>query len=180
MGIEHHTGLHTVGTDVLQTAVQVCAGLVVYGDILGGCIAQNIDIPVRVHYHQVYVQRFLCSFGYIADNRKSEGYVGNEYSVHHIQVDVVALGGVEHVNGLAQTGEVRGEYRRGYLEVAFLSHGAFYLHSLITSSSSRTNLSRLARSSLSPGACTPRRVGPNEIMSRWGYLSRKSPHSSPA
>ncbi len=38
----------------------------------------------------------------------------------------------------------------------------------------------VAISSLSSGECTPRMVGPNDTISRWGYFCRNSPHSSPA
>ena len=41
-------------------------------------------------------------------------------------------------------------------------------------------ISTVGMSRRSSGVCTPRRVGPNEIMSRLGYLSENSPHSRPA
>ena len=116
MGIEHHAGLHAVGTDVLQAAVQVGAGLVVDRDVLGGGVAQHSDVAVGVYYHKVYILR------YVADDRETEGDIGYEDSVHHIQVDVVALGGVQHLQGLAQTGEVRGEDGGGYLQMASVAH----------------------------------------------------------
>ena len=42
------------------------------------------------------------------------------------------------------------------------------------------NLSTVGISILSSGECTPCIVGPKEIISNEGYLSRNNPHSSPA
>ena len=122
MRVEHHAGLHAVGADVLQAAVQMSAGLVVYGNVLGGGVAQHSDVAVGVYYHKVYVQGFSGLLRNVADDRETEGDIGYEDSVHHIQVDVVALGGVEHLQGLAQTGEVRGEDGGGYLQMTSVAH----------------------------------------------------------
>ena len=58
----------------------------------------------------------------------------------------------------------------------------FTIYSKFVTTSTRcsVNLSRDASSSFSPGACTPLRVGPKEIISRSPNFSPKSPHSSPA
>ena len=49
-----------------------------------------------------------------------------------------------------------------------------------TSSKCRQNLSTVGISILSSGECTPISVGPKEIISSVGYLSRNNPHSNPA
>ena len=102
--------------------MQVGAGLVVDRDILGGGVAQHSDVAVGVYYHKVYVQGFGGLLRNVADDRETEGNIGYEDSVHHIQVDVVALGGVEHLQGLSQTGEVRGEDGGGYLQMTSVAH----------------------------------------------------------
>ncbi len=106
-------------------------------------------------------------------NREAVGYIRDKYAVHYVKMKNVRMG-VHHFYIILQMKEIRGQHGWGNL------YHVAYLKVVTTSASKATNFSSDARSSLSPGACTPLSVGPKDTMSSPGNFSVNKPHSSPA
>ena len=60
----------------------------------------------RVFYHQVYVKWFLGLTGNGLHDRKAERDIGNEDPIHHIQMNPVAVTGIEHHDIAVQLTEI--------------------------------------------------------------------------
>ena len=78
---------------------------IVKTDIGGTQLGKTFHILLRVHYHQVHVQRFPGHPGHGFHHRKSEGNVGHENAVHDVQMDNVGIL-VEHFHIFFQMQEI--------------------------------------------------------------------------
>ena len=115
VGIERHACFHAGIVYLLDGAVQVGACLVVYVHHVG---SEGFDLPselARVNNHQVYVERLLANLGHGLQHGESETDVGHKDAVHHVEVEPIGFTAVNHVDVLAQIGEVGSKERRGYL-----------------------------------------------------------------
>ena len=112
MRIDGDPGFHPGLPDSSQGPVQMPAGFFVDGQDVGTCVFESLDIAVGIHDHQVYVKRFLGMFLDGLDHRLAYCDIGNEHPVHHIDMEPVGLGIVNHFHGLLQVGEVGRKQRR--------------------------------------------------------------------
>ena len=113
MGVEGDTGLGSELPDPGQGPVQVGAGL----DVDDHDLAAGIDIAgyelVGSDDHQVSLERNRHVGSAGGDDVGTEGQVGDEHPVHHVELDPVDPRFLEIDTLLAQTGEVGREDRRG-------------------------------------------------------------------
>ena len=98
--------------DLLYRTVQVVASLQVdvhhHGAQLGGLL----DISLGLHDHVVYVERLLAQRGNGLEHRETERYIGDEHTVHHIQMKPVGLTTVYHFKITVEVQEVGCKQRR--------------------------------------------------------------------
>ena len=100
--------------DGVEHTVVVVAGLVVDGEDIGAGIAEVLDIAAGVLDHQVHVEGFLRMLLDVLDDGLAEGDVGHKDAVHHVDMEPVALRGVEHLDVALEVAEVGTEKRGGY------------------------------------------------------------------
>lgn len=105
-GIEHHAAFHSGIFDGVKRAVQMGAGLVMHSEDVDASLFEIIHITSGVNNHQMHVERFLGVFLDKLDDRLSEADVGHKHAVHHIDMEPVALAGVEHFNIALQIAEI--------------------------------------------------------------------------
>jgi hypothetical protein len=105
-GVEDHSPLHAGVVDGVKNAVEVCAGFIMDGEDIGASLLEIVHIAAGVHNHQVYVEGFLGVFFDVLDDGLTERDVGDKESIHHIDMQPVALGGVEHLDVALKIAEV--------------------------------------------------------------------------
>ena len=104
--IERHARHHARVLDLLHHAVQVRAGLIVH---VHHFCAERLDLRqelLRLHDHQVHVERFPRGACHGFHNGEAERYVGNEHAVHHVEVKPVARATIKHLDVALQVAEV--------------------------------------------------------------------------
>ena len=104
--IKHHACVYAEGFDLLHSAVDMVAGLIVEGDDVGACLGEGLEVFLRLHNHQVDVEGLL---GFLLDglhHGDAEGDVGHEAAVHHVAVEPVGLAAVDHLDVSFQVEEV--------------------------------------------------------------------------
>src|SRR5688572_4598896 len=111
MRVDRYAGLHPLPADFLEGAVKVRAGLYMYGEMVGAGFPEFPDVPLRLHNHEVNVQRFLGMLLYGLNHRQTQGYIRYKYSIHYVYVKPVGFTGVDHLNIALQVGKVGGENR---------------------------------------------------------------------
>ena len=72
---------------------------------LGGLL----NVTLRPLYHVVHVEGFLTSLGHCLKDREAKGDIGDEGTVHHIEVKPVGITAVNHVDVAVEMEEVGSE-----------------------------------------------------------------------
>ena len=109
VGIQRHARHHSFCLDLLDDTVEMDAGFIV--DI-HDFRAERLDFCnefLRLHNHQMHVQRFAGVLSHCLHDGKAERDVGNEDAVHDVQMKPVAVAFVHHVEVALQIAEVGGE-----------------------------------------------------------------------
>lgn len=106
VGVEGDSCFHASVVYLLDGAVEVGTGFVVYVHHVSSKCLNLWDELVRVNYHQVNVEGFLANLGNGFEHGKAEADVGHEDAVHHVEVKPVGLTAVYHVYVLGQVGEI--------------------------------------------------------------------------
>ena len=75
-------------------------------DKVGSGVAEVIDIAPRVHNHQMHVERLAGVLLYMFDDGLSKRYVWHEDAVHNVDMQPVALAGVEHLDVALKVAEI--------------------------------------------------------------------------
>ena len=83
------------------------------GDGVGSGFRERSDERIGGRDHQMDVERYRGDLAGGGDNARTEGDVGNEVTVHHVDMDPVGAGSGDGDDLLAQAGDVGGEDRRG-------------------------------------------------------------------
>ena len=117
-GLRATAGLRAELADVAERAVQVGAGLGVHDHDLASGLDVQVGELVGVHDHQVRLERDVDVGPAGLDHVGPEGEVRHEHAVHHVPLDAVDAGLLECDALLAEPGEVRGQHRRGDLDVS--------------------------------------------------------------
>ena len=109
MRIERDGWTHTRLTDSTQRAVQVRAHLVVYVHNVDAELGKLVDELPRLDDHQMHVERLLTDGAYRLNDRKAKGKVWDKYTIHHVNVEPVALTLVDHRDLVGEMQEVSTE-----------------------------------------------------------------------
>ena len=105
-GLLHAPALHGVQRPADAAGA---GGLQMDGDEIGSRVGEVVDIAVGVVDHQMHVQKGVGVLVDCLQHRQTEGDVGHEAAVHHVEVDEVGAGNAVKV--CAQTGKIGGEDR---------------------------------------------------------------------
>ena len=111
-GAEDDARLAAMGGDGLQRAVQVGAGLGVDQDVIGAGLDEVVDERIHGGDHQVDVEGQARVRAQAGDDRGAETDVGDEMTVHHVEMEPVGAGGLDGADLLGEAGEVGGEEAR--------------------------------------------------------------------
>ena len=112
-GIEHHAGLLAQRADRLQRPMQMRAGLGMDGDLVAAGLGEGFEIGIAWRDHQMGVEDLPGVRAHRLDDVGAVGNVGNEMSVHHVEMDPVGASCVDSANLFAEPGEIRRQNRRG-------------------------------------------------------------------
>ena len=112
MRIEGDPGLHPRLANGVYRAVQVRASLVVDIHHIRPARGQLGDELLRLDNHQVHVHLLLAQAADGLENGDSDGDIGHEYAVHHVEVQPVCLAAVYHLDVSLQVQKVCREERR--------------------------------------------------------------------
>ena len=107
--IERHTRANAQFAYALDGPVQVRAHLLVNRDVIGPGIRKRGEVLVGFFDHQVHVDRKVRSRTHSGRDRRSDRDVGDEVTIHDVDVNPVRsrFGRLRHL--LSQTPEVRGK-----------------------------------------------------------------------
>src|SRR6185437_10930474 len=83
-GVKGNTGLHSERFDLLDVAVQVCAGFQMDGEPVRACLSKVFGVAFRFEDHEVDVKDLFCRRPHGGDNGEAYGDVGDKPAVHNI------------------------------------------------------------------------------------------------
>lgn len=120
--VENDTGLAAEISDEVERSVEVNSTLTlaVDGDDVGASVGELGDDEVGFDNHEVNIEGFASDWAESVDDERADGDVGHESTVHDVDVNPVAAGLIDGANLVTQLGEVCGENRRGYDDLALL------------------------------------------------------------
>ena len=108
-GHEREAGPHSLLADLRQVALHVDGGLGVEGEDAGPEVGVLLDVALRLHHHQVHVERRVGEPSQRLEQRGPEREVGDEPSVHHVDVEPLGAAGQHDLDLLPQAAEVGAE-----------------------------------------------------------------------
>ena len=114
--VERHTGALAERADLLEHAVQVRAGLGVHGDDVGAGRRELLHVTLGLHDHEVAIERLGGDLAQRLHHRRTEGDVGNEAPVHHVEVNPLGACAVHFAHLVSESCEVRSENGRSDAE----------------------------------------------------------------
>jgi hypothetical protein len=82
-------------------------------DDVGAGLGKGLEIGIAGRDHQVHVEHLFGVRAQRLHHVGTDGNIGHEVPVHHVDMDPVGAGGVERTHFLAELGEVGGQNRRG-------------------------------------------------------------------
>ena len=113
--VERYSSSGTHGANVFDSAVQVRACFGVHDEAL----TSSFDVALRHHVrcvdHEVRFKRLGGVRTHSGNHVRSEGEVGDELAVHHIELDDVDAGLIQCMDLFTKLGEISGQYRGGDL-----------------------------------------------------------------
>ena len=104
--IQRHTSLHTSLMNLLNSTVQVQAGLLVHIHHHSTKLCRLLNITLRFLNHEMNIKRLLTCFRHSFQYGEAKRYVGHKRTIHHVQVKPVGLRTVNHLNILVEMQEI--------------------------------------------------------------------------
>ena len=98
--------------DLLQLLEGVAVGLIVHGDDVRACLDEVVEVLIRVGDHQMYVEDLVGRLAQALDDRRADGDVRYEMTVHYVNVNVLRACIGRDLDVACQIGEVSGQNRR--------------------------------------------------------------------
>merc|ERR1719163_1990927 len=110
-GVEHDTRLASEVLDLVDGAVEVDGGraLRVHGDDVRASLGEVRDAELGLDDHEVGVENLVGDGAERVDDEGTDGDVGDEATVHDIDVDPLRAGLIDSLDLFAEGGEVGGE-----------------------------------------------------------------------
>ena len=113
--IEHDPGFDAERLDGVNRAVQMGQDFDVDRDHRGAGAREGVDVAVRVGDHQVHIERHVRDALQRSHDRRADGDVRDEVSVHHVDVNEIGAAAFGGSHRLTERGEIGGEDRRSDL-----------------------------------------------------------------
>src|SRR5258708_36287156 len=109
--------------DLLEVAMEMAAGFDVNGEAIGTGFSEGFGISFGFFDHKMDIADLIGRRADLFDDGEPEADVGNESSVHDIEVEPVGIAFVEHPAFFFEAEKIRGQQRGGYNghELAFLT-----------------------------------------------------------
>jgi hypothetical protein len=85
--VNYHSGLTSMCCDQMKGAIQMDAGFLVDGDPIGTRFCKCGDKLVRSFNHEVTIERNFRDFAKRGQDRWSDGDIGDEVAIHHVDVE---------------------------------------------------------------------------------------------
>ena len=104
--------LGPVVPDHLERVVQVLGRFRMHGNDIRPRCCKRRDLPLRLCDHQVRVEHAALRLAEGLDRIRSEGEVGNEHPIHHIEVNPMRSGLVNTGDFLAHRAKIGSQQRR--------------------------------------------------------------------
>ena len=104
--IDHHPGQAVVTLDQMQSSVQVPASFLVHGNPVRARIGKRGNEFIRILDHQVAIERQLRDLTQRLDDGRSDRKVGNEVSIHNVDVDETCTALARDAHLLAESGKI--------------------------------------------------------------------------
>ena len=111
-GLSDDAGLLAERADRLQRAMQMRTGLGMDRDVIAAGLGEGFEIGIAGRDHQMRVEDLLGVRAHRLDDVGAVGNVGNEMSVHHVEMDPVGAGRIDGADLFAELGEIRRQDRR--------------------------------------------------------------------
>jgi hypothetical protein len=112
MRVEHDARLLAERLDQLHGAVRMRPGLGMERNDIGPRVGKILHKLVDRRDHQMDIERLCAVRAQRLDHGRSDGDVGDEMTVHHIDMDPVAASRVNRANLFTQTRKIGGQDRR--------------------------------------------------------------------
>ena len=109
--VESDSGFHPSRPNRRQRPVQMGAGLEVNGQHICAQRRERIDVTIRIHNHQMNVQRLFCMSCNGFDHWHPKTDIGHKHPIHHIEVKPIRIGCIHQFNVALEIREVGSEER---------------------------------------------------------------------
>jgi hypothetical protein len=84
-----------------------------HGDDVGAGLGEGLEVGVARRDHQVHVEGLFGMRAQCRHHVGTDGDVGEEMAVHHVDMHPVGAGRLDRAHFVAELGEIGGEERRG-------------------------------------------------------------------
>ena len=111
-GIEHHARLLAQLADMLKRAMDMRPGFGMHRDAVGAGLGEGFQIGIHRRDHQMHVERLFGVGPKRLHHRRSDGDVGHEMAVHHIDMDEIGARRLDRLDLRAQPGKIGRQDRR--------------------------------------------------------------------
>ena len=98
--------LHAGLMNLINRTMEMGAGFVVNRHHVSAQRSNLLDITFGVNNHQMNVEGLTTSASHCLENRKAEGDIGDEDTVHYIQMKPIGRGDVNHLYVIGQMKEI--------------------------------------------------------------------------
>ncbi len=95
-----------------------------HDDVIGAALGKSLDVMFRLDDHQMHVERLGGGSADRLDDRGAERDIGDEASVHHIDMDPIRPGLIDRPYFLGKPTEIRRQYGRSNEKVGHSYHTA--------------------------------------------------------
>src|SRR6188768_4375122 len=109
MRIQGHSCQCTCLFDLMNHAMQMFAGFIMYRYHMRPCFSESFNVSLGTFYHEVDIERLDCSLLQCLHDRKPETDIRHEHAIHHIDVKPIRLTAINQVDSLVQIAEISGE-----------------------------------------------------------------------
>ena len=87
-------------------------GFTLHQQVVRACVDEVLQVALRLDDHEMHIQRFPGRATDGLDHNRSERNIGNEPSIHDVDVDPIRAGCIDGSHLLCQAAEIGGENGR--------------------------------------------------------------------
>jgi hypothetical protein len=105
-GIEAYTGGGTHFVKFIDKALGFFGDFNVKRYVVGAGFDKRLSIPGRLTYHQVRIENKIAVPAKLCNDGRANGYIGNEVTIHYIQMHHIYACGLDDSDFIGQPGEI--------------------------------------------------------------------------